>query len=56
MPVPVEFNLVTNTEMLEELQLADAEDAPWLLGAGSQIVWYAPEVTGKSTEFVWPLT
>jgi hypothetical protein len=56
MPVPVEFSLVTNAETFEELQPADAEDAPVLLGTGSQTVWYAPAVIGKLGEFVRPVT
>ena len=48
----MEFSLVTNAETLAELQLADPADGPVLLGTGSQIVWYAPGVTGKLAEFV----
>ena len=48
--------MVTNAEMLLELQLAVPADGAVLLGSGSQNVWYAPGVTGKVTEFVIPVT
>ena len=50
MPVPVEFSLVTNADVSEELQFEIS--APVLVIYGEQTVWYAPVVVGKSGEFV----